>query len=245
MKLNCDLGESFGIWPMGRDAQVMPFIDQANIACGFHAGDPVVLSQTLKLAANHKVTVGAHPSYPDLNGFGRRSMQLSADELRQLLHYQISAIAGMAKIQGLQVRYVKPHGALYNDMMRDDLTRHIIMQAVADFPEPLTLMLQGTANHAQHRAEAERYQLPLWFEAFADRAYLADGRLMPRTESGAVLGPEQILARIEQLAANSTLTSAEGTELTFPIDSICVHGDNDAATQLIAKIRERLRAPIV
>ncbi|EAR11084.1 5-oxoprolinase subunit PxpA [Reinekea blandensis] len=242
MKLNCDLGESFGAWAMGRDAEVMPFIDQANIACGFHAGDPVVLNKTLALAAEHGVAVGAHPAYPDLNGFGRRSIPMSANELRQLLHYQISAISGMARVQGLTVDYVKPHGALYNDMMKNESIRTTVMQAVADYPEPLTLMLQATADHERHQQEASQYQLPLWFEAFADRAYQANGRLVPRSEADAVLNAEQILSRIDNLVNNQTVIAVDGTLLRFPVDSVCVHGDNDTATQLIADIRERIRA---
>ncbi len=133
IKLNCDLGESYGSWKMGLDSEVMPHIDQANIACGFHAGDPQWMVKTLALAALHKVEVGAHPGYPDLVGFGRRSMKCSAAEIQGLMHYQMSALDGMARCQGLEMSYVKPHGALYNDMMVDSFVRDNVMQSVATF----------------------------------------------------------------------------------------------------------------
>lgn len=240
MKLNCDLGESFGSWTIGQDESVMPHIDQANIACGFHAGDPIVLANTLTLAKQHGVMVGAHPGYPDLNGFGRRSMALSANELRQTLHYQISAIDGMARIQGLRVRYVKPHGALYNDMMTQPGIRQTVMQAVADYPAPLTLMLQATAHHEQHRTEAQALELPIWFEAFADRAYQPDGRLVPRTEDAAVHSVEKMLEQVDQLVQSGSVTCADGQILTFPADSLCVHGDNRDAVHQIKTIRSRI-----
>ena len=167
---------------------------------------------------------------------------MNRSELRQLLHYQISAICGMGRVQGWTVEYVKPHGALYNDMMQNESIRTIVMQAVADYPEPLTLMLQGTADHELHQQDADHYQLPLWFEAFADRAYQANGRLVPRSDAQAVLSAEQILSRIDDLVNTQTVNAIDGTRLHFPVDSVCVHGDNDAATQLIADIRERIRA---
>jgi UPF0271 protein len=144
MLLNCDLGESYGSWTMGLDAEVMPHIDQANIACGFHGGDPLTIRKTLALAAEHGVNIGAHPAYPDLVGFGRRPMNLSADEIIANLHYQVAALEGMASSQGLVLDYIKPHGALYNDMMAKSEVRAAIMQAVASYHRPLALMLQAT-----------------------------------------------------------------------------------------------------
>ena len=156
MLLNCDLGESYGSWTMGMDAAVMPHIDQANIACGFHGGDPLTIRNTLALAAQHGVTVGAHPAYPDLVGFGRRSMHLSADEIIASVHYQVAALDGMACSQGLQLAYVKPHGALYNDMMANATVRDAIMRALASYHRPLALMLQATSAADDHRQEAEQ-----------------------------------------------------------------------------------------
>jgi len=144
LQLNCDLGESFGSWKMGLDEAVMPHIDQANIACGFHAGDPLVIQKTLELAKQNNVTVGAHPGYPDLVGFGRRSIKTDSAELKAMLLYQIAAMDGMAASAGLSLEYVKPHGAMYNDMMANDGLRKTIMETIADYHRPLILMLQST-----------------------------------------------------------------------------------------------------
>ena len=152
MKLNCDLGESFGSWTMGLDEQVMPYIDQANIACGFHAGDPLVMQKTLELAKQHNVCIGAHPSYPDLVGFGRRSMNCSSDEIIAMVIYQVAAIDGVAKSLGVEVSYVKPHGALYNDMMVNSQVRLAILSALSRYPKKLALMLQATPELAQHKS---------------------------------------------------------------------------------------------
>ena len=171
LKLNCDLGESFGSWKMGLDEAVMPHIDQANIACGFHAGDPLVLQKTLAMAKENGVTIGAHPGYPDLVGFGRRSMKVSAAELKAMVQYQIAAIDGMAATQGLTLSYVKPHGAMYNDMMADASVRATIMAAIAEYHRPVVLMLQSTPNAETHLEEAKAAGIELLFEIFADRCY--------------------------------------------------------------------------
>ncbi len=238
MKLNCDLGESYGNWTMGQDKSVMPYIDQANVACGFHAGDPVVLANTISLAKTHQVSIGAHPSYPDLNGFGRRSMSLSENELRQTLHYQIAAIAGMAQVQGVTIDYIKPHGALYNDMMKNAGLRQNIMQAVADFPLPVKLMLQATPKFETHKTEAQQCNVSLIFEAFADRCYTDKGLLVSRSETHAVHSEKKIVAQVEQIVQSGTITSEHGKTLRFPIDSLCVHGDHPESIQLIQLIRE-------
>ena len=184
MLLNCDLGESYGSWTMGLDAEVMPHIDQANVACGFHGGDPLTIRATLALAADHGVSVGAHPAYPDLVGFGRRSMALSEEEIIASLLYQVSALDGMAQSAGITLDYVKPHGALYNDMMAKAEVRKAIMRALVDFHRPLPLMLQATPDAGKHRDEAAELGLPLLFEAFADRCYDDDGKLLSRRQPG-------------------------------------------------------------
>lgn len=240
MLLNCDLGESFGNWRMGLDEDVMPFLDQANIACGFHGGDPLTMEKTLRLAAKHGVSIGAHPAYPDLVGFGRRSMALSDDELRSTLLYQIAAIDGMAATVGITLDYVKPHGALYNDMMADARVRQVVMQSVADYHRPLKLMLQATADAADHRREADALQLPLWFEAFADRCYDDRGRLVSRREPGAVHSRERMLAQVEELASRGSVTTASDKTLALSVDTLCVHGDNAEGVQAIREIRALL-----
>ncbi|EAQ99430.1 5-oxoprolinase subunit PxpA [Congregibacter litoralis] len=240
MLLNCDLGESYGNWRMGLDEEVMPFLDQANLACGFHGGDPLTIEKTLRLAAAHGVTVGAHPAYPDLVGFGRRSMAMSPEELRSALLYQIAAIDGMANTLGVSIDYVKPHGALYNDMMANTGIRDTIMRTVADYPKPLKLMLQATVEAERHREEASKLDLALLFEAFADRCYDDDGRLLSRRKAGAVHNKARMLAQVEQLATASTVTTVSGDTLTLQVDSLCVHGDNAEGVQAIQDIRKLL-----
>ena len=181
LKLNSDLGESFGSWEMGADDAVMPHIDQANIACGFHAGDALIMRQTLELAKANNVCVGAHTSYPDLQGFGRRSMDCSHNEIVAFVHYQISALEGIAKNLGMSVDYVKPHGALYNDMMANEEVRIAIMQAVSEHHSHPSLMLQALPKNQQYTKEAEQFGLSLYFEAFADRCYDDEGKLLSRS----------------------------------------------------------------
>ena len=237
MLLNCDLGESYGSWSMGMDEQVMPFIDQANIACGFHGGDPVTINNTLRLAAEHKVGVGAHPAYPDLVGFGRRSMNLSREEIIATVLYQVAAIDGMAASLGLSLGYVKPHGALYNDMMAKPPVRDAIMQALADYHRPLVLMLQATPQAKAHRQEADERGLQLAFEAFADRCYDDDGKLLARSKAGAVHNREKMLAQVVQLKNRGTVTTVSGNEIALEADTLCVHGDNREGVLAIQEIR--------
>lgn len=237
MLLNCDLGESFGAWKMGLDEHVMPHIDMANVACGFHAGDPDVLAQTLKLVNTHQVALGAHPSYPDRQGFGRRSMQLSEQEIINALHYQIATIEGMAKVQGLTLSYVKPHGALYNDMMKSQRLLSCVIKAISHYPSELKLMVLATAQQANHQQLADDYKVSLIFEAFADRLYTDEGLLTPRSEAGAVHDKSALLAQVKQLHQQGSVTTASGKSLSLRADTLCVHGDNEASIALIEEIR--------
>ena len=239
--LNCDLGESFGAWKMGLDDQVMPFIDQANIACGFHAGDPVVIKKTLLAAKRNNVVVGAHPSYPDITGFGRRSMKIPPMELIALLQYQIAALTGMASNLGIEVAYVKPHGALYNDMMADGHIRSAVMEAIAECHQPLAFMLQATPDAETHREEAKAFGIEVLFEAFADRCYDDNGALLSRTKEGAVHSKEKMLEQVIQLQQQGTVTTVSGHSLTLQADSLCVHGDNLAGVQAIEEIRQLIQ----
>lgn len=238
MKLNCDLGESFGSWTMGLDKQVMPHIDQANIACGFHAGDPLVMQKTLALAKAHNVSVGAHPGYPDLVGFGRRSMNCSTQEIIALVTYQIAAIDGVAKSLGIVLEYVKPHGALYNDMMAKEDIREAILLALSRYYRPLKLMLQATPDIEQHKAQAKHFNIEVLSEAFADRCYDDDGKLLSRSKVGAVHNKEKMLAQVKQLKEQASVTTISGKTLALKADSLCVHGDNIEAIQAIEAIRE-------
>lgn len=221
----------------------MPFIDMANVACGFHAGDPVVMQNTVSLARSHGVLIGAHPSYPDLQGFGRRSMQVPAEELMAMLHYQIAALEGIAKVQGAVVSYVKPHGALYNDMMKRPQIMQCVMQAIADYPTRLSLMIQATTAFERHLEEAGKLNVPLLFEAFADRRYQDDGSLTPRTEPGAVLDKTAMLAQAKRFIEDSTVITASNNKLSLKVDSLCVHGDNQEALEGVKAIRAMLGEP--
>jgi UPF0271 protein len=237
MLLNCDLGESYGRWTMGMDAMVMPHIDQANIACGFHGGDPLTMRKTLELAAMHGVSVGAHPAYPDLAGFGRRSMQLSQAEIIANLHYQVAALEGMAQNQGLTVAHVKPHGALYNDMMTKPGVRSAIMEAMAGYHRPLTLVMQATPAADDHRAEAQAAGVELLFEVFADRCYNGDGTLVARSQANAVHNRELMLAQVQQLQQDQSVSAPDGSIIALQADTLCVHGDNPEGVRAIEEIR--------
>ena len=237
MKLNCDLGESFGAWKMGLDDDVMPHIDMANIACGFHAGDADVMANTLILAKQNNVQIGAHPSYPDKQGFGRRSMVLSEEELTNCLHYQIAAIEGMAKVQGLTLSYVKPHGALYNDMMADDKILKTVINAIASYPIDLKLMVLATKNANKHIQIAKDSGVDLILEAFADRQYTDDGHLVSRTLEGSVHNKAALLKQVTQLFSDGSVTTRTGKKLTLNAHSLCVHGDNADGIALIKDIK--------
>ena len=239
MKLNCDMGEAFGTWKMGMDEQIMPYVDQANIACGFHASDPLTMSKTVALAKLHNVTIGAHPAYPDLVGFGRRNMDIAPTELKALIQYQVGALQGICKAHGTQVTYVKPHGALYNTMMADFSVLETVMQAVSELDPTLVLMVMAIPESDQVRALAEKYQLTLWFEAFSDRLYTDEGRLTPRKQSGAVHQTFDLIEQqVLQLSEQGALTTESGQLLAIQADTICVHGDGAHAVEAVQRIRQ-------
>jgi UPF0271 protein len=222
---------------MGLDEEVMPYIDQANIATGFHAGDPVVIRRTLGLAKEHGVAVGAHPAYPDLAGFGRRSMNCSREEIIASIQYQVAALDGMAGCSNLTLQYVKPHGALYNDMMSKTHVRMAVLEALSEYQRPLVLMLQATPEADEHRHEADRAGVEIWFEAFADRCYDDNGKLLARRLPGAVHNREKMLAQVQQLCVHGTVTSSTGRTLAVAADTLCVHGDNPEGVEAIQDIR--------
>ena len=242
MLLNCDLGESFGAWTMGMDDQVMPFIDQANIACGFHAGDPLTMQRTVQLALSHGLALGAHPSYPDLQGFGRRSMALQPEEITAMVSYQIGALSHIATSQGGLVSYVKPHGALYNDMMRDEAILVSILEALRCSPLDLALMAMATADNSQLKTLCGKYGVPLILEAFADRAYDEQGFIVARTQTGAVhKDSARIVEQARNLATGTPIQSIGGKPLQLEADSLCVHGDNPDSIAAVEAIRKALK----
>lgn len=240
INLNADLGESFGAWTMGDDAALLRVVGSANIACGFHAGDPLVMRNTVRTAIAAGVGLGAHPAYPDLQGFGRRPMRLSAAELEAAVIYQVGALAGMAAAEGGRLSHVKPHGALNNQACEDAAMADTVARAVRAVDRDLILMAPALS---QLCAAGERAGLAVAAEIFADRAYTDQGNLVPRSQAGAVLhGPEQVLAHVQRLLAAGGLVSQSGKVLPTPMHSVCVHGDTPGAAESAAHLRSALIA---
>lgn len=236
--LNCDMGESFGAWRMGADAAVMPSITSANIACGYHAGDPGVMRETVRLAVAAGVAVGAHPGFPDLAGFGRRDMQLSPREIEDVLLYQIAALAGFARAAGAALKHVKPHGALYNMAVRDRRLSDAIARAVASFDASLVLF--GLAGSVMLDAGRDA-GLQVAAEGFADRSYEPDGSLTPRSRTGAVLhDPNAVASRAVRMIRDGVVVASDGREVPLRIDTICVHGDTPGADVSARALRHAL-----
>ncbi|MES2820717.1 MAG: 5-oxoprolinase subunit PxpA [Pseudomonadota bacterium] len=241
--LNCDMGESFGVWTLGDDAHAMPLIDQANLACGFHASDPMTMQRTVELAVEHGVSIGAHPAYPDLLGFGRRSMACSPEEVTALVLYQIGALDAFCRAAGTRLAYVKPHGALYNELVRNDALFIAVLEACARYRQDLPLMTLALTDNSRELQLADESDVPLLFEAFADRAYLADGQLAPRRLSGAVhQDPQRILDQGMAIARGEPFPDIDGKPLQLQADSLCVHGDNPESLSALRRLRAQLDA---
>ncbi|OIN08067.1 5-oxoprolinase subunit PxpA [Oceanisphaera psychrotolerans] len=241
MKINCDMGESYGIWKMGNDEQVMPYLDMANIACGMHASDPTVMLSTVRLAKQHKVSIGAHPGYADLQGFGRRNIAMSKDELTALFIYQIGALAAICKSESVPLDYVKPHGALYNTMMKDDQVFVTLLEALKRVDPTLPLVVMAVPNHEKYRALAAEHGISLWFEAFVDRAYDRDGRLVPRHVPGSSYHElDNIRRQARQMIDAGTVTTLDGQTISVHADTLCIHGDGPQALPTAALLRELL-----
>ncbi|MGO4999889.1 5-oxoprolinase subunit PxpA [Oceanisphaera sp. W20_SRM_FM3] len=239
--LNADVGESFGAWQLGQDEALMPFIDLANIACGFHASDPDTMRRTVQLAQLHGVKIGAHPAYPDLVGFGRRSLACSPAEIENMVLYQLGALDALCRAEGTRVHYVKPHGALYNDMMREPTKLAAVMQAVARYDASLPLMLMAKTDNQAALDLAQPFGLQLWFEAFADRAYDGQGLLVSRQLPGAVFSsPQQIIEQARRIALGEPLVACDGSALVLSADTLCVHGDNLESIGAVSAIRHLL-----
>jgi len=240
INLNADLGESFGAYRMGNDAELLATIDSANVACGFHGGDPSVMAETVRLARAAGVSIGAHPSFPDLQGFGRRVMRLGADELAAVVIYQVGALMGMARSQGVQVTHVKPHGAMNNMACEDAAMAATIAGAVHAVDPGLILLAPALSQLARAGRAAG---LRVADEVFADRAYTDDGNLVPRSQPGAVLASsEECLAHVLRMLDGGGIVSTSGRLLPTAFHSICVHGDNAHAVATAAAVRAGLLA---
>lgn len=243
VKLNADIGESFGAWTMGLDHEIMPYLDLANVACGFHASDPDIMRQTIRLAVHHRVGIGAHPAYPDLVGFGRRSMACSASEVENMVLYQVGALDGLCRAEGARVSYVKPHGALYHDMVANPEIFAAVAKAVKAYNPELPLMTLATRDTAGIRRQASEHGISLLFEAFADRAYDHDGKLVKRALPGAVHHDTAlIIDQATRIASGQPLTASDGSELVLQADTLCVHGDNAESIAAVRRIRQMLTA---
>lgn len=232
--LNCDMGESFGRYALGNDGAIMPFITSANIACGLHAGDPMVMQATIRLAKQHRVAVGAHPGWPDLQGFGRREMKFSPQEAEALVLYQVGALAGIARAEGVNLRHVKAHGALYNQAAKDGALAAAIARAVQRFDRDLILV--GLAGSPMIDAGVQ-LGVRVANEGFPDRRYNPDGTLRSRHEAGAVIEVP------EEVAANAVRLAKEGLEFGsrhVQVETLCLHGDNPRAAENARLVREAL-----
>ena len=243
MKLNCDLGE----FKENNDAEIMPYIDMANIACGFHGSDALTIKKTVQLAVKHQVIIGAHPSYPDVENFGRQSMALSSDELIAVIQYQVGALQALCHAENTLVTYVKPHGALYNDMMKNLAIFKDICRAIAQLnqhsSQPLALMIQALKDTQPFEQIAKAQNITLYFEAFADRAYQDNGLLVPRSEAGAVLSSNAaVVERCQKLINKQPLLSINNQPLEFQLDALCVHGDTPNALAMLKALRATINA---
>ncbi|OZI77375.1 LamB/YcsF family protein [Bordetella genomosp. 12] len=240
LDLNCDMGESYGAWPMGNDAAVLPLVSSANIACGFHGGDPGTMRKTVALALDNGVALGAHPSLPDLGGFGRRVMQISPQEAYDMVVYQVGALAGVAASQGARLHHVKAHGALYNMAAKDAALARAICTAVRDVDHEL--IVYGLAGSAWI-TEARKLDLSCAQEVFADRSYQDDGSLTPRTQPGAMITDvDQAVAQVLQMVQQDSVTSVSGKTVMLTADTLCIHGDQPNALPFASAIRQALQA---
>ncbi len=239
--LNCDIGESYGVYTLGMDEAVMPFITSANIACGWHAGDPVVMNNTVILAKEYGIACGAHPGYPDLQGFGRRAMKVSREELKCYLIYQIGALNAFCRANGVTLAHVKPHGSLYNTAVENEETAWAVVEAIASVDRNLILVtLAGKKGEMIARIGRES-GLRIAFEAFPDRAYTPEGTLASRNQEGAVIvDPDEVVRRAIKIAMERSVEATNGEIVEMEAETLCVHGDNPHSVQMVKKIRAAL-----
>ena len=237
--VNCDLGEGFGVYEVGQDERIFPLITSANIACGFHAGDPAIMRRSVELAIRHHVSIGAHPGTPDLVGFGRRRMDLAPEEIESFLIYQIGAVEAMARAHGAVLRHVKPHGWLYNEAARNLEFARVIARAVKRVSPRLILF--GLSGSLSIQA-AEEEGVPFAREAFVDRAYLKDGTLAPRSTPGALItNPTRAAFQALRLAQGAKVVCLQSGEISVAADTMCVHGDNPAVIGILNEVRKVLK----
>lgn len=237
--INCDLGESFGRYKLGEQQEILKYVTSANIACGFHAGDPSVMRETVKLAIENGVKIGAHPGLPDLNGFGRREMKITPQEAYDMVVYQIGALNGFLATFGEQMQHVKPHGALFNMAAKDFELAQAIAQAVYDVSPSLVLF--GLAN-SKLTAAGEKVGLRTAHEVFADRTYQSDGSLTSRQQSNAlIIDTDESIAQVVKMVTEGIVISQQNTEVQIKADTVCIHGDGEHAVSFARNIKETLK----
>lgn len=237
--INCDLGESYGHARVGQDEVLMPMLSSANIACGFHGGDPGTMHRTVRLAQSHGVSIGAHPSYPDLAGFGRRRMELSPQEVYDCMLYQIGALSGFVHAAGERLCHVKPHGALYNEASKNPELASAIVNAIFYFDRELVLF--GPASSAMEQA-AHQVGIRFFREVFADRTYQADGSLTPRSLAGSIISePSAAIRQVDDILLRGVVTSIDGHQIPMEGDTICIHGDGPHAFEILSSLHRHLR----
>ncbi len=237
--INCDLGESYGEFKVGNDSEVMPYITSANIACGFHSGDAITIAQTVRLAKKHNVAVGAHPGYPDLLGFGRREMQVTPEEAKNYVIYQVSALQGFARTANVNLQHVKPHGALYNTAAKDEKLSKSIAEAVKALDNSLIIVALPKSALAK---VAAKHGLQVAKEFFADRAYNPDGSLVARKQPNAIIqDPQRVVKRVIKVVKDGTVLAANGEIVEIgAVHTVCVHGDTLMAAKLAKALRTGL-----
>ena len=241
--MNSDVGESFGVYKLGLDEEVIPHITSANIACGFHGGDPGVMRKTVSLAKHYGVEVGAHPGFPDLMGFGRRKIDATMEEIQDYIIYQMGALQAFCLSQGLRLQHVKPHGSLYNMAAANYTIWELITEAVIKVDRQVILVVLAPSKREPLLEIGKRHGIRIAFEAFPDRAYNKDGSLVSRREKGAVIEDHEMVAeRALRMALHGRVVAIDGTEIELRADTLCVHGDNPAAVHMVKRIREGLKA---
>ncbi len=243
IELNCDMGESFGAYQLGMDQEVIEYITSANIACAWHAGDPLVMDRTVKMAVARGVGVGAHPGYPDLLGFGRRNMDCTAEEIRNYLIFQIGALQAFCRIHGTRLQHVKPHGALYLTAVENEKVARAVAEAIMRVDPQLIYVALAGAKGSLMRRIGRQIGLKVVYEAFPDRAYTAEGTLVSRRLPGAVIkDPGEVSQRALKMAKEGVVIAVDGTEVPLEAQTLCVHGDTPSAVDLVRAIRGKLEA---
>ncbi|TLS36609.1 LamB/YcsF family protein [Pseudalkalibacillus caeni] len=237
--LNSDLGESFGAYKIGRDEDVLKIVSSANVACGYHAGDPSIMQKTVKWAKENNVGIGAHPGFPDMMGFGRRALTVTPEEVYQMVLYQIGALHGFCRVENVEMQHVKAHGALYNMAAKDFSIARAIARTVKDFDPDLILF--GLANSELINA-AEEVGIRSASEVFADRTYQPDGTLTPRSEENAVIHDEETaIKQVLSMVQDNKVTAVDGSQIEIKVDTVCVHGDSPSALQFVEALRDRFK----